>query len=149
MERKIGEIFTCDGKTYQVVKGDACDGCCILHDHCFSIKESLGPCVDVSRIDKTSIIFKEINNMEIQEMIKAIKNGKKVRRECWSGDKFLYYVPSASYPARTGIENSIADKDGKVLYKEYIAIRCKDGDVGFYTPTQCDILAEDWKVIVE
>ena len=66
MERKIGEIFTCDGKTYQVVKGDACDGCCILHDHCFSIKESLGPCVDVSRIDKTSIIFKEINNMEIK-----------------------------------------------------------------------------------
>lgn len=63
MERKIGEIFTCDGKTYQVVKGD---GCCILHDHCFSIKESLGPCVDVSRTDKTSIIFKEINNMEIK-----------------------------------------------------------------------------------
>lgn len=56
--------------------------------------------------------------MKIQEMIEAIKNGKKVRRECWSGDKFLYYVPSASYPARTGIENSIADKDGKVLYKE-------------------------------
>lgn len=79
-------------------------------------------------------------------MIEAIKNGKKVRRECWSGDKFLYYVPSASYPARTGIENSIADKNGKVLY---IAIRCRDGDVGFYTPTQCDILAEDWKVIVE
>ena len=50
---------------------------------------------------------------------------------------------------RQGIENSIADKDGKVLYKEYIAIRYKDGDVGFYTPTQCDILAEDWKVIVE
>jgi hypothetical protein len=148
MERKLGEIFTCDGKTYQVVKG-TCDDCCILHNHCFSIRESLGLCTDVSRTDKTGIIFKEINNMKIQEMIEAIKNGKKVRRECWSGDKFLYYVPSASYPARTGIENSIADKDGKVLYKEYIAIRCKDGDVGFYTPTQCDILAEDWKVIVE
>lgn len=66
MKRKIGEIFTCDGKTYQVVKGDACDGCCILHDHCFSIKESLGPCVDVSRTDKTNVIFKEINNMEIK-----------------------------------------------------------------------------------
>ena len=66
MERKIGEIFTCDGKTYQVVKGITCVGCCILHDHCFSIKESLGPCVDVSRTDKTSIIFKEINNMEIK-----------------------------------------------------------------------------------
>ena len=66
MERKIGEIFTCDGKTYQVVKGITCVGCCILHDHCFSIRESLGPCADANRSDKTGIIFKEINNMEIK-----------------------------------------------------------------------------------
>ena len=66
MERKIGEIFTCDGKTYQVVKGVTCDGCCILNDHCFSIREFLGPCTDVARTDKTGIIFKEINNMEIK-----------------------------------------------------------------------------------
>ena len=82
-------------------------------------------------------------------MIEAIKNSKKVRRKCWSGDKFLYYVPSANYPAMIDIEKSIADKDGKVLYKEYIAIRCKDGNVGFYTPTQCDILADDWEIITE
>ena len=66
MERKIGEIFTCDDKTYQVVKGITCVGCCILHDHCFSIRESLGPCADANRSDKTGIIFKEINNMEIK-----------------------------------------------------------------------------------
>lgn len=66
MERKIGEIFTCDGKTYQVVKGVSCDGCCILNDHCFSIREFLGPCTDVARTDKTGVIFKEINNMEIK-----------------------------------------------------------------------------------
>ena len=45
--------------------------------------------------------------MKIQEMIEAIKNGKKVRRERWSGGKFLYYVPSASYPAMTDIAKSI------------------------------------------
>ena len=66
MERKIGEIFTCDDKTYQVVKGITYVGCCILHDHCFSIRESLGPCADANRSDKTGIIFKEINNMEIK-----------------------------------------------------------------------------------
>ena len=66
MERKIGEIFTCDGKTYQVVKGITCDDCCILHDHCFSIRESLGPCDYTKRTDKTGIIFQEINNMEIK-----------------------------------------------------------------------------------
>ena len=27
MERKIGEIFTYKGKTYQVVKGNTCEGC--------------------------------------------------------------------------------------------------------------------------
>lgn len=57
--------------------------------------------------------------MNIQEMIEAIKNGNKVRRKCWSGKKFLYYVPSASYPAMTDIAKSIADKDGKVLYIVY------------------------------
>ena len=82
-------------------------------------------------------------------MIEASKNGKKVRREWRSGDKFLYYVPSTSSPAITDIAKSIADKDGKVFYKEYIAIRCKDGDVGFYTPTQCDILADDWEIMTE
>lgn len=149
MERKIGEIFTYNGKIYQVVKSDTCANCAFRENDCSIIRSRIGLCVSNIRFDKTNVVFKEINNMKIQEMIEAIKNGKKVRREYWSGDKFLYYVPSASYPARTGIENSIADKDGKVLYKEYIAIRCKDGDVGFYTPTQCDILAEDWKVIVE
>ena len=49
----------------------------------------------------------------------------------------------------TDIAKSIADKNGKVLYKEYIAIHCKDGDVGFYTPTQCDVLAEDWEVVTD
>ena len=66
MERKVGEIFTCDGKTYQVVKGITCVGCCISHDHCFSIRKYLGPCSDDNRTDKTGIIFKEINNMEIK-----------------------------------------------------------------------------------
>ena len=66
MERKIGEIFTCDGKTYQVVKGITCDGCCILDNHCFSIRGSLGLCAGDTRTDKTGVVFKEINNMEIK-----------------------------------------------------------------------------------
>lgn len=75
-----------------------------------------------------------------------LKAGFQVRRANWSGNKFLYFVPSESYPAMTDIEKSVAE-DGMVLYKPYIAIRCKDGGVGFYTPTQCDVLAEDWVVV--
>lgn len=67
MERKLGEIFTCDGKTYQVVKGITCEGCSFMkNDHCFSINKLLGLCSDTNRTDKTGIVFKEINNMEIK-----------------------------------------------------------------------------------
>ena len=67
MERKIGEIFTCKDKTYQVVKGITCRGCIFMKDgNCYTVRESLGPCADDNRTDKTSVIFKEINNMEIK-----------------------------------------------------------------------------------
>ena len=81
MERKVGEIFTCDGKTYQVVKGITCVGCCILHDHCFSVRESLGPCADANRSDKTGVIFKEINNMENNQLIIDIPEGMEIDLE--------------------------------------------------------------------
>ena len=93
--------------------------------------------------------YREVDSINFGKVINLLKSGLAVRRKCWSGNKFLYYVPMASYQAMTDIAKSIADKDGKVLYKEYIAIRCKDGDIGFYTPTQCDVLAEDWEVVVE
>lgn len=67
MERKIGEIFTCDGKTYQVIKGITCNGCAFIKNGgCYSLNELLGPCDYTKRTDKTDIIFKEINNMEIK-----------------------------------------------------------------------------------
>lgn len=77
-------------------------------------------------------------------MVAELKAGRKARRACWKSEEFLYYVPAASYPAMTDVAKSIMDETGNVAYKEYIAIRCKDGEVGFYTPTQCDILADDW-----
>ena len=67
MERKIGEIFTCDGKIYQVVKGITCEGCAFMKNgHCFSISKLLGLYSYTNRTDKTGVIFKAINNMEIK-----------------------------------------------------------------------------------
>ena len=85
--------------------------------------------------------------MDIVEAIKCIKKQKIICRANWNDDKFLYYVPAAAYPAITKIAKSIADDNGKVSYKEYIAVHYKDGEVGFYTPTQSDILANDWIVL--
>lgn len=66
MERKIGEIFTYNGKTYQVVKSFACIGCAFKNHPCLFTKEFAGSCGPHRRSDKTNVVFKEINNMEIK-----------------------------------------------------------------------------------
>ena len=71
MERKIGEIFTYGDKRYQVVKVDfgiGCIGCAFKTSGCSKYKSLLGHCSYIFRRDNTSVIFKLINNnnMEIK-----------------------------------------------------------------------------------
>lgn len=61
MERKIGEIFTCEDKTYQVVKGSKCENCDI-NGHCVSTSSIVGLCFRGYRSDNTNIIFKEVDD---------------------------------------------------------------------------------------
>lgn len=66
MERKIGEVFTYDGKIYQVVKSILCTHCAFNGKLCSLIAPSAGNCMPNSRSDNTSVIFKEIKDMEIK-----------------------------------------------------------------------------------
>ena len=66
MERKIGEIFTYNGKMYQVVKSDICENCAFRENDCSILRSRIGLCVSSTRFDKTNVVFKEINNMEIK-----------------------------------------------------------------------------------
>lgn len=66
MERKIGEIFTYQGKLYQVVKSTTCKDCAFKGRMCGLIKSHIGSCTSSIRHDKISIIFKKVNNMEIK-----------------------------------------------------------------------------------
>ena len=66
MERKIGEVFACNGKLYQVVKAATCIECAFRERICSPLKSYIGQCTPSTRSDKTSVIFKLINNMEIK-----------------------------------------------------------------------------------
>ena len=82
MERKIGEIFTYNGKTYQVVEGNTCEGCAFMKNgHCFSISKLLGLCSYTNRTDNTSISFKLINNMENNQLTIDIPEGMEIDLE--------------------------------------------------------------------
>ena len=66
MERKVGEVFTYNGKTYKVVKTSACKDCAFKVRPCEALASITGTCAPGERTDNTSVSFKEINNMEIK-----------------------------------------------------------------------------------
>ena len=78
MERKVGEVFTYNGKTYQVVKSDICADCVFRERVCSLLKSHVGPCTSNIRSDKTSVIFKEIKNMENNQLTIDIPEGMEI-----------------------------------------------------------------------
>ena len=90
MERKIGEIFTCDSKTYLIVpreKEDCCIGCAFdLGKYACKkprndSRNNFGHCYFRFREDKKGIIFKEINNMENNQLTIDIPEGMEIDLE--------------------------------------------------------------------
>ncbi len=82
MERKVGEKFTYKDKTYQVVKSFGCIGCDFA-DGCYTELHTIGKCGGSSRFDKTSVVFKEIKDMEIKnnQLTIGIPEGMKIDAE--------------------------------------------------------------------
>ena len=83
MERKIGEVFTYNGKTYQVVKSNMCMDCAFKENECSILRSRIGLCTTSTRSDKTDVVFKEINNMEIKnnQLTINIPEGMKIDLE--------------------------------------------------------------------
>ena len=83
MERKIGEIFTYKGKSYQVVKSATCIKCAFGKRVCSLLKSYIGQCASNTRTDKTSVIFKKIKDMEIKnnQLTIDIPEGMKIDLE--------------------------------------------------------------------
>lgn len=80
--------------------------------------------------------------------VDAMKLGLRVARSGWNGKgMFLYFVPAASYPARTGAAKRFFGADAMVPYRAYIAMKTVRGDVVTWAPTVSDALAEDWYIL--
>lgn len=84
MERKLGEVFTYNGKIYRVVPNSvfSCEGCA-FKGRCFCSADSniVGKCFKYLRNDKTRIIFKEVKkHMDIKnnQLIIEIPEGMEI-----------------------------------------------------------------------
>lgn len=81
MERKVGEIFTYKGKTYKVVKASLCKNCAFSGWLCESLASITGNCTSGKRFDKISVSFKEIKNMENNQLAIEIPEGMVIDAE--------------------------------------------------------------------
>ena len=79
MERQIGEIFNYKGKQYQVVQVTyGCKECAFHSMKCEDLVNFVGECCAIGRTDKTNIMFKEINNMENNQLNIKIPEGMEI-----------------------------------------------------------------------
>lgn len=67
MERKIGETFEYQGKTYKVAEFDDCRNCAFIHINCSSLRSITGNCMDFLRNDGANVKFEEVKDMEIKD----------------------------------------------------------------------------------
>ena len=149
MERKVGELFTVNGKTLVVVEEDSqfCYDCYLFQKgKCNSSDQ--GSCISRERSDGRGVIFKkvkdiklivdtiddpdtnqEVKHMDFSRILIYLKAGATARRESWSGNKSIFLAK--------GTDDMLP----------FMCINTKDGHKGVYTATDCDLLAEDWVVI--
>lgn len=59
MERKIGETFEFEGKTYKVVKFNGCTNCAFKYKSCPNLTLVIGNCIDFQRSDGAKVMFEE------------------------------------------------------------------------------------------
>ena len=79
MERQIGEIFNYKGKQYQVVQVTyGCKECAFYTVKCEDLVNFVGECCAIGRTDKTNVMFKEINNMENNQLNIKIPEGMEI-----------------------------------------------------------------------
>ena len=82
MERELGEVFTYKGKTYQVVKANTCKNCAFFNTRCNFFQTLVaGTCTPGSRKDNINVAFKEINNMENNQLTIDIPEGMEIDLE--------------------------------------------------------------------
>lgn len=104
MERKIGETFEFEGKTYKVVKFNGCANCAFKYNNCPNLTPVIGNCIDFQRSDGAKVMFEETKGnkltinipegMEIDLQNSNFDTGvicfKKKQPEFKDGDILLY-----------------------------------------------------------
>ncbi|MCM1140774.1 MAG: DUF2829 domain-containing protein [Muribaculum sp.] len=89
--------------------------------------------------------------MNFGKAIETLKQGKKVARECWPNDVFLWLKPAAKVQAewcKDPVLKNIAERNGGFINAHGTICAYHDNIiVSGFIPQQEDMLAEDWSIV--
>ena len=96
--------------------------------------------------------------MNFSEALLLIKDGKKLTRSNWNGNKlhaegkpakpmFVYLVHGSEFEVNRAPLNSIFEIGTKVKYRPHIDLRAANDTCGVWSISMTDALADDWEVV--
>jgi len=88
--------------------------------------------------------------MTFSAALSCLKEGKKVTRPSWNGSgMFVFLVPGSVFTVNRAPLLGIYPAGTEISYSPHIDIRLANGDIGTWSPSNGDVLAEDWTVYGE
>ena len=83
--------------------------------------------------------------MDFSVILKAIKNGKKASRKNWNNE-FVYLVPGSTFKVSRHPLLGVYPEGKEISYHPHIDKKNEDGTHSTWTPTQEDLMAENWEI---
>lgn len=85
--------------------------------------------------------------MDFSEALMEIKRGKKLAREGWNGkDMFVFLVKGSEFNVNRPPLSDIYELGTPISYCGHIDMKLADGRIMVWSPSQIDMLENDWFV---
>lgn len=91
--------------------------------------------------------------MDFSDALRALKEGAKISRDNWNaGGQWVCLSPGFTLGAdrvfATPIRDHIEASGGAATFRPYMMLRTADGSFVPWQPTGSDVLADDWRTVV-
>lgn len=87
--------------------------------------------------------------MNFSAALNNVKAGLKLYRTAWSQGKFIYLVHGSEFEVNRPPLNAMFSIGTKIKYRPHLDCCQQDGTCGTWTPSDEDLLAEDWANVVD
>jgi len=92
--------------------------------------------------------YKRTDALSFPLALTAVQRGYRVARKGWNGNgMFIFLVGGSTFNVNREPLLSVLGEGTQVNYNPHIDIKTADGSIAVWTPSQVDMMADDWEII--